>query len=127
MQRLLLAEDDWDLRELLTDFLESEGVEVVAVADGRAALERLARAAHDFDVALLDVRMPLKTGLEVLREAREAGVTLPIALVTSFSDDEIVEQARRFGAACIIAKPYDPFRLRDVLRGVVEADSKRSV
>lgn len=120
MQRLLLAEDDRDLRELLCTVLEADGATVVSVANGREALEMLENGGGDFDVALLDVRMPLMTGLEVLRESRRGGATVPIILITSFADHELVDRAIALGAACVLDKPIDADLLRRTVRGLRE-------
>ncbi|MBW8839297.1 MAG: response regulator, partial [Gemmatimonadetes bacterium] len=67
--RVLVAEDEEHLGQILTSFLAGRGHQVVAVTDGRAALEAL--RAESFDVALLDIVMPEMDGLEVLRQVRE--------------------------------------------------------
>ncbi|CAN5923983.1 hypothetical protein BH11MYX4_BH11MYX4_06310 [soil metagenome] len=115
MRRLLLAEDDRDLRELLSAILEADGATVVAVSNGREAMDHLRRDGSGFHAAILDVRMPLMTGLDVLRESRRLESVVPIVLVTSFADDELRERARELGAACVINKPLDPEHLRQAV------------
>lgn len=113
--RLLLAEDDQDFRELLRAALEVGGTIVVAVANGREALERLARAAEAFDVAVLDVRMPGMTGLDVLRATRRDGNEVPIVLITSFCDPELEERGRHLGATRVLDKLLDLEQLRQAV------------
>jgi len=115
---LLLAEDDRDLRELLTTVLEGLGMRVVAAADGAEALERL-REDGRFDAAVLDVRMPKVTGIEVLSRAREAGLNVPIVLVTGFADPELSTKGLALGAARVVDKPLDPDDFRAVIAGVL--------
>jgi CheY-like chemotaxis protein len=109
----LLAEDDRDLRELLSGVLRADGATVVSVANGREALDELQREA--FDVVVLDNRMPVMTGLEVLRAIRTARSTVPVILITSFLDHQTVDRAVALGIATVIDKPFDAEQLREVL------------
>lgn len=68
-QRILVAEDDGDIRSLLKLYLESEGFEVIAAGDGQAALE--AAKAQEPDLAILDVMMPKMDGYQLIRALRE--------------------------------------------------------
>ncbi|MBX3189643.1 MAG: response regulator [Labilithrix sp.] len=111
----MLAEDDRDLRELLSGVLRSDGASVVAVTNGREALEEIQREGSDFDAVVLDNRMPVMTGLEVLRAARSAGSTVPVVLITSFLDHELVDRAIALGVATVIDKPFDAEQLREVI------------
>lgn len=120
MPRVLLAEDDRDFRDVLCSVLEADGRTVVAVPNGRAALDALARAHDDFDVVLLDVHTPSMTGLDVLRESRIAGMTVPVVLMTSFADHALTKRALALGAACVVEKPFDDERLRQVIDGILQ-------
>lgn len=83
MTRLLLAEDDHDLRDLTTMMLGRQGCQVTAVADGGAARDVL-HGDREFDVLVLDLDMPVCTGIEVAREARGLGYTGRIILWTGW-------------------------------------------
>lgn len=109
----MLAEDDRDLRELFSRFLEEDGAMVVAVANGRDALACLQK--DPFDAAILDVRMPGMTGLEVLRELARRRSTIPILLVSSFADPDLHDRAVKLGAALVLAKPLSAAELRSAV------------
>tara|TARA_Y100000815_G_C13320478_1_gene492121 strand:- start:714 stop:1094 length:381 start_codon:yes stop_codon:yes gene_type:complete len=81
--RLLLAEDDHDLRDLTTMMLGRQGLTVTAVADGGAARAHV-RSGEHFDVLVLDLDMPVCTGIEVAQEARAVGYTGRIILWTGW-------------------------------------------
>ncbi len=79
--RVLVAEDDPALRSVLERGLRENGYVVDAVADGTAALRHL--RAYDYDVAVLDWRMPERTGMEVVAQARYRGDRTPILMLTA--------------------------------------------
>ncbi len=83
-----MAEDDPALRSVLERGLREHGYVVDAVADGSAALRHL--AAYEYDVAVLDWRMPQRTGLEVVQEARRNGHQTPILMLTARDTSETV-------------------------------------
>jgi DNA-binding NtrC family response regulator len=103
--RLLIVDDDPGQRSLLTSFLESQGFETVAVDSGERALETL--RSGKFDMMISDVRMPGLSGLETFRLARKEHATLPVLLVTAFTDVRDAVAAMRDGAVNYLAKPID--------------------
>src|SRR6476659_5326583 len=82
--RILIVDDDPGQRSLLDSFLRSQGFEPVVVDSGKLALETLRTG--KFDMMISDVRMPGLTGLETLRLARKEHATLPVLLITAFTD-----------------------------------------
>ena len=102
--RLLLAEDTRDLNRALSMVLEHEGYEVVSVFDGEEALLHLRE--EGFDGVILDIMMPKKNGLEVLRELRSSGVYTPVLLLTAKAevDDRVV--GLDAGADDYLTKPF---------------------
>jgi DNA-binding response OmpR family regulator len=109
--RVLLAEDDRDIRDLVSLKLTGAGFEVIAVGDGVATL-KVARE-QPIDLVLLDVTMPLMSGLEVVRELRldPATVGLPIILLTARSQEFDVEVGLSLGATDYVVKPFSPREL----------------
>ncbi len=103
---ILLVEDDTDLVELATHWLERDGYAVSSLGDGREALERLAADPLP-DLLLLDVMIPHVTGFEVLQKLRADKRTrdLPVVMVTSFSRERDVARGRELGANDYIIKP----------------------
>lgn len=116
--RVVLAEDDQDIRELVTLILEGEGFTTVAVDDGAAALA--ACRAEPPTLALLDVNMPGDMdGLTLTHALREDPATqgLPILLLTALGQQADVERGLAAGADGYIVKPFDP---EDLLRRIDE-------
>ncbi len=103
MPHLLLVDDDDLFRESLGLNLIDEGYEVTSFANGRDVLTYLDQGGGA-DVMLLDWRMPNLTGLDVLRQVRAAGTTIPVIFLTALSDDIYEEAALESGAVDFIDK-----------------------
>ena len=102
--RVLIAEDEPNLRMVLEQFMAVRGFAVTIVRDGRAALDTL--RAESFDVALLDVVMPEVDGLEVLRQIREEPMPPEVIVISGTGTIETAIAARKLGAYDVLSKPY---------------------
>jgi DNA-binding response OmpR family regulator len=106
--RILVAEDDDDMRALLALALRSSGYDVAEFSDGLRLVARLASAEpNEFDVIVSDIRMPGASGLDVLEGLKGCKSAPPMILITAFGDSETHELARRLGAAAMFDKPFD--------------------
>jgi len=103
--RILVAEDDVALRSVLQRSLREAGYVVDATDDGDAALRYLQH--HDYDVAVLDWRMPKKSGLEVLEEARRRGDRTPILMLTARDTTADRVAGLNSGADDYLVKPFE--------------------
>ena len=111
MARIVVADDDVDIRELVEFKLSTLGHDIVAVADGAAAIE--ACQAQRPDLAVLDVMMPGMSGLEAVRVIRsDPGLAdLPVILLTARAQETDVETGFESGADDYITKPFSPREL----------------
>jgi DNA-binding response OmpR family regulator len=110
--RILLAEDDEQMRLLLAWSLKSEGFEVIHCEDGMELLDALSRTIADGEadrLALIisDIRMPGISGLDLLRGLRHSEAFPPMILITAFGDEETHAEAERLGAAAMFDKPFE--------------------
>jgi DNA-binding NtrC family response regulator len=103
--RILVVDDDPASRDLLRRVLAGVGHEVAQAANGREALEELAR--HPTDLVISDIRMPDLDGVQLLEKLRELAPEVPVILVTAFGDVEGAVEAIRRGAFDYLSKPYD--------------------
>ncbi len=101
--RVLIAEDEAIIRMDLREILEEEGYEVVEAADGEEAV-RLAREVRP-ELAILDIKMPRKDGLEAAQEISEERIA-PVLILTAYSQRDLVEQAAEAGAMGYLVKPF---------------------
>lgn len=102
--KVLLAEDDASLGFVIKDALEEEGYEVVHCPDGQAAIERFNK--HEFDIALLDIMMPVKDGFAVAKKIRHQTDITPILFLTAKSMEEDKIKGFQNGADDYITKPF---------------------
>jgi two-component system response regulator MtrA len=109
--RILLADDDRDIRELVTFKLTQAGYDVVTAEDGAQALTTA--QGSRFDLAVLDVMMPALSGIDVCRQLRadDATATLPVILLTAKAQDGDVELGFSAGADDYVTKPFSPREL----------------
>lgn len=124
--RILVAEDDDEMRALLYQALSNAGYEVVALSDGLELMEHLASylapgSPVDVDLIVSDICMPWVNGLEVLRVIRQYVGYPRVILITAFGDDEVHTKASRLGAAAVMDKPFDVeellARVREMIPG----------
>ena len=116
----LVAEDDRDIRELVTTKLAGAGYRVIAVADGTAALNAIREQLPD--IALLDVMMPGISGLDVIGKLRtdERTAAVPVILLSAKSQDFDVETGIASGAVDYIVKPFSPRELLERVEAVLQ-------
>ena len=103
--RILLVEDDPDIREAVLSALQAAGHEVAALADGAAAVERI--SAELFEVVVTDVRLPKVDGLTVFRHVRRVSPRTDVIVMTSFGAVADAVTALKQGAHDYLTKPFD--------------------
>lgn len=102
-ERILVAEDDDDLRRVISSYLHREGYVALEAADGEQALSSFTESAPD--LLLLDWMLPKKSGLDLAREIRAARSMVPIILLTARSDETDIVLGLEFGADDYLVKP----------------------
>lgn len=120
-ERMLIIEDDPTTGLVLEDLFEMSGYEVDRALDGPQALQ-LMTMLPAYDIVLLDVMLPQKSGFDVLREARRAGVDSPVIVLTALDEDNNKLQGFDLGADDYVAKPFHT----DELEARVKAVLRRS-
>ena len=121
MCRVIVAEDDPEMRRLVVEALRKDGHEVTEAADGGRLLVQIAEAFdHDpslslVDVIVSDVRMPVCNGIELLERLADARWRVPMILMTAFGDEDTRKRAERLGAV-LFDKPLSLDALRDAVK-----------
>ncbi len=102
---ILIVDDEPRVCELLTDDLSERGYSCTTANDGDAALTKLQEAS--FDVVLLDIRLPNRSGMELLREISVNYKDIVIIMITAFGDTLTAVEAMKLGASDFVLKPFD--------------------
>lgn len=116
--KILVVDDEPNVRLVFRTALESEGYRVDEAADGESALVWLGRT--PCDVVLLDLQMPGLGGMEVLRRLRDEGVDVPVVVVTAHGTIPDAVEAMKLGAIDFLSKPLTPDVLRRVVAEVID-------
>jgi CheY-like chemotaxis protein len=124
MAKILIAEDERDIRDLVTFTLQFAGYEVVSAANGSEAVE-MARAELP-DLIMMDVRMPVMTGYEACRLLKEDGQTqdIPIVFLSAKGQEQEVQSGMDAGAVDYILKPFSPENLTRRVEEILTRSTK---
>ncbi len=109
MQKILVIEDEESILMALEDNLRLEGYEVLSARDGREGLS-MAKA-QEYDLIILDIMLPQMDGFEVCKELRQAGIMIPILMLTAKSQEIDKVLGLELGADDYVTKPYSPREL----------------
>lgn len=118
--KILIVDDDPDIREVMHDRLKAMGFEVVEAANGEQALIRLRDDSPA--ITLLDLQMPKKSGLEVLKAIQDEGLETTTIVMTAYGTIDKAVEAMRAGAYDFLAKPFSPGHLEVVIGKALERE-----
>ncbi len=122
--RVLVADDDAEMRALLTSSLRLDGYEVLEAKSGLELLDHVAPwlagmgPPRAIDIVVSDIMMPGFTGMEILEGLHEVGCGPRVVLITGFGDEDTHARARSLGALAVLDKPFDVDDLRTLLLNV---------
>jgi DNA-binding NtrC family response regulator len=110
--RIVLAEDDEDIRFVMHQVLTQSGDDVEELENGVQLAQRLAIRTPAIDVIITDICMPWMNGVQVLKIARSAGITTPVLVITGVTDRAVLHQTESLGNIRVLLKPVDIKTLR---------------
>jgi two-component system, NtrC family, response regulator AtoC len=120
---ILVVDDDGDIRDILSETLNSLGSRVITAANGQECLDKVDKEGPE--LVLLDIEMPVKNGLEVLKELRRRGRDTTAIMITAYGTIERAVQAMREGAFDFITKPFDLDHIALVVEKALEREKLR--
>src|ERR1700687_2561512 len=106
---ILIIDDEQEIRESLAQLLTLEGYATVSASTAEEGLRKLDQ--HVFDLALLDVSLPDRNGLEVLKAIKRDNTDTSVIMITAFDSSQLAFQASREGAESYVTKPWDNDKL----------------
>jgi DNA-binding response OmpR family regulator len=120
--RILVIEDDEEMRSLLKDFLEEEGFETDSASNGSDAFRKLVK--EPFDFIITDIRMPGLTGLDILPGIKKLHPDASIIVITAFGSEEVHWRSLNRGATAYLEKPIHFDKLRTLIHEMVSSKEK---
>lgn len=122
--KVLVVDDEAPVRDLFYDLLKKEKCEVTCVADGQSALDAVTK--DDYEVMLLDIKLPDISGLEVLKRAKDLKPGLIVIMITGFGyDEELISKSKEYGCAGYIGKNVPISQIMSSFKLFVESGKKR--
>ncbi len=118
MSRILVVDDETSMRQLLEITLRKEGHRVTMAESGQKAVEAFSKAAYD--LVIFDIKMPDRSGVEVLRVVKQSAPETPVIMITAYSSAETAVEALRLGAYDYIAKPFEIDELKVTIKNALE-------
>jgi DNA-binding NtrC family response regulator len=126
-ERILIVEDDADMRELLEEILAEEDYEIITAANGRFALAHIENEQERIDLIVTDVQMPELKGDELLRKARERRAETPVVVITAFGSVENAVEMVKAGAFSYLTKPFQTKDLLEIVSAaLVQTEAARA-
>ncbi len=121
-EHILFVDDEDSIVRLCGRVLEKLGYRVTAHLNVAEALEEATANPQRFALILSDVTMPAMTGIEFAERLQQAGITIPLVLMTGYSDLVTPEECEQLGVRELLAKPFDPGDLARTVRKTLDAD-----
>ena len=118
MKKILIVDDEKNIRLTLSQALETLGMPVQTAGDGEEALQKLQDS--DFSLVLLDLKLPGMDGLEVLRRIRESRPKTRVIMITAHGTIDYAVEAMKLGAVDFLRKPFSPNEIRRLVSQVLE-------
>ena len=120
--RILIIEDDKEMRSLLEDVLGEEGFKTESVSNGSEGLRKVTQ--EPFDLILTDIRMPGLTGLDILPAIRRLQPEASVIVITAFGNEEVHRRSVEKGAAGYLEKPIHMDKLKTLVHEMVSSKGK---
>ncbi len=117
---ILIVDDERIVLDSCKRVLEADGYSVTLVSSADKALE--AMSAEAFSLILMDIKMPGRDGMSLMREVKEKWPDIPVIIMSGYATNETVTQVSKTDAASFIAKPFTPDELAEAIRKVLEKE-----
>ena len=115
--RVLVVDDEAIVRESIRDWLIFSGYEVEIAENGEEALSKMEKG--DFNVLLLDVRLPGESGMNILARSRAIQPDIKSIILTAYPSEDTIAEAKKLGAVDYLIKPLIPDELERIIRGAL--------
>ncbi|TYR80194.1 response regulator [Priestia megaterium] len=121
-EKILIVDDQYGIRILLTEVLQKEGYQTFQAANGFQAID-IAKE-QSLDLVLLDMKIPGMDGIEILKRLKQYDETIKVIIMTAYGELDMIQEAKDLGALTHFAKPFDIDEIRKVVREYIPLKSK---
>ncbi|KSU88820.1 two-component system response regulator [Bacillus sp. VT 712] len=121
-EKILIVDDQYGIRILLTEVLQKEGYQTFQAANGFQAID-IAKE-QQLDLVLLDMKIPGMDGIEILKRLKGYDKTIKVIIMTAYGELDMIQEAKDLGALTHFAKPFDIDEIRQVVREYIPLKSK---
>lgn len=118
MKNILVVDDEFPNREMLSDFLELKGFSVVAAINGLDGLKTFKKG--DFDAAIIDIKMPVMNGIDCASAIKKIDENFPIIMITGHVDSDYEENIKKVGIKHLLIKPLNINEIEKILLSFFE-------
>jgi DNA-binding response OmpR family regulator len=117
MRKIRVIDDEYDIREMLTDFLGLKGYDVIVARNGQEGIEIFKK--NKPDAAIIDIKMPIMNGIESARKIKAMNPEFPIMIMTGMLENYSKEEIFDIGVNDLVLKPLDILEIERILQGYV--------
>ncbi|WP_096185899.1 response regulator [Evansella halocellulosilytica] len=117
-KKLLIVDDQFGIRVLLTEVFEKDGYDTLQASNGKQALKIVEE--NEPDLILLDMKIPGMDGLEILREIKKMGAKSDVIMMTAYGELEMINEAMDLGALTHFAKPFDIDEVKEKVKNYLK-------
>jgi YesN/AraC family two-component response regulator len=114
MKKILVVDDEYQNREMLSDFLELKGFTVVTANDGMEGLKTFQKG--NIDAAIIDIKMPVMNGIDCAAAIRKIKPNFPIIMITGHADSDYQKHIKKLGIQHLLIKPLNINEIEKILR-----------
>ncbi len=118
--KILVVDDEGIVLDSCRRVLEEDGLEVLLVTSADKAIAAIED--EEPSVLLMDVKMPLRDGMDLMREVKERWPSIPIIVMSGYHTTETIEEANKMGAVAFINKPFTPDELLETVQKVIQKE-----
>ncbi|MBU0558525.1 MAG: response regulator [Bacteroidetes bacterium] len=117
MHKILIVDDDKDMCKIISTVLMQEGYKIFKAFDGEQAIKAI--NAKNYNLVILDFRLPNMDGIEVLQKIRNMGLSISVIMISAYGNDLVKSKAKKFGVSQFLDKPFDLSKLIKVVKNTI--------
>jgi len=122
VEKILVIDDDENIRRMLSKSLEADDYAVETALNGEEALDIL--ETENFSLIMLDLKLPGRDGVEILEEIRERNINTPVLIITGFGSIESAVKVMKLGAIDYLEKPFNPEQIKAQVKDIIRRNAR---